>query len=70
MCGKYVIWRYILTLYFFKKSNYRYLQYSIDPTKIRKQDATNVIVYISENDIGRGLTWDFVRENWERLMRE
>ncbi|XP_052694307.1 aminopeptidase Ey-like isoform X2 [Crassostrea angulata] len=48
----------------------RYLQYSIDPTKIRKQDATNVIVYISENEIGRGLTWDFVRENWERLMRE
>lgn len=70
MCGKYVIWRYILTLYVFKKSNYRYLQYSIDPTKIRKQDATNVIVYISENEIGRGLTWDFVRENWERLMRE
>lgn len=66
MCGNFFYFNIVCV----SKSNYRYLQYSIDPTKIRKQDATNVIVYISENEIGRGLTWDFVRENWERLMRE
>ncbi|XP_069102239.1 aminopeptidase N-like [Argopecten irradians] len=48
----------------------RYLVYSISPDKIRKQDATSVIVYISNNPIGRALAWDFVRGHWDFLMNE
>ncbi|XP_033725116.1 aminopeptidase N-like isoform X1 [Pecten maximus] len=48
----------------------RYLVYSITPDKIRKQDATSVIVYISNNPIGRALAWDFVRGHWDFLMNE
>ncbi|XP_060075201.1 aminopeptidase N-like [Ylistrum balloti] len=48
----------------------RYLVYSISPDKIRKQDATSVIVYIANNPIGRALAWDFVREHWNFLMND
>ncbi|XP_061165768.1 aminopeptidase N-like isoform X2 [Saccostrea echinata] len=48
----------------------RYLKYSLTPSEIRKQDATDVITYISKNEIGRGLAWDFVREHWSQLLKE
>ncbi|XP_062596000.1 aminopeptidase N-like [Saccostrea cucullata] len=48
----------------------RYLKYSLTPSEIRKQDATDVISYISKNEIGRGLAWDFVREHWNQLLKE
>ena len=48
----------------------RYLQYSIDPSKIRKQDAVSVISSIASNPIGRALAWDFVRAKWDFLMGE
>uniref|UniRef100_A0A672T0J7 Aminopeptidase n=1 Tax=Sinocyclocheilus grahami TaxID=75366 RepID=A0A672T0J7_SINGR len=43
----------------------RYLEYSIDPNLIRKQDITYAIVYIADNVIGQPLVWDFVRANWD-----
>ncbi|KAG9332342.1 hypothetical protein JZ751_015349 [Albula glossodonta] len=43
----------------------RYLDYTLDPNKIRKQDATSTIVYIGRNVVGQTLAWDFVREKWE-----
>ncbi|XP_048749587.1 aminopeptidase N-like isoform X4 [Ostrea edulis] len=48
----------------------RYLQYSLISSEIRRQDSTSVIVYISENAIGRGLAWDFVRAHWNKLLEE
>ncbi|XP_038556677.1 aminopeptidase Ey-like [Micropterus salmoides] len=48
----------------------RYLQYCLDPEKIRKQDATFTIVYIASNPIGQPLAWDFVRANWAHLFND
>ncbi|XP_071345766.1 aminopeptidase Ey-like [Trachinotus anak] len=46
----------------------RYLEYSLDPEKIRKQDATYTIVYIAGNPIGQPLAWDFVRSKWSHIF--
>ncbi|NXN31812.1 AMPN Aminopeptidase, partial [Nycticryphes semicollaris] len=46
----------------------RYLQYTLDPTKIRKQDATATINSIASNVVGQPLAWDFVRSNWKTLF--
>ncbi|KAM9764878.1 aminopeptidase Ey-like [Menidia menidia] len=48
----------------------RYLQYCLDPEKIRKQDATFTIVYIARNPIGQSLAWDFIRANWGYIFNE
>uniref|UniRef100_A0A8K9Y312 Aminopeptidase n=1 Tax=Oncorhynchus mykiss TaxID=8022 RepID=A0A8K9Y312_ONCMY len=48
----------------------RYLNYCLDPEKIRKQDATFTIVYIAGNVVGQSLAWDFVRTNWNHLFNE
>uniref|UniRef100_A0A672FXT9 Aminopeptidase n=1 Tax=Salarias fasciatus TaxID=181472 RepID=A0A672FXT9_SALFA len=39
----------------------RYLQYCLDPNKIRKQDASSTIVAIANSPIGQPLAWDFIR---------
>uniref|UniRef100_A0A8C5CRI8 Aminopeptidase n=1 Tax=Gadus morhua TaxID=8049 RepID=A0A8C5CRI8_GADMO len=46
----------------------RYLQYSIDPTKIRKQDSVSTIVAVARNVVGMPLAWNFVRENWSYIF--
>ena len=48
----------------------RYLQYSLDPTKIRKQDATSTIVAVARNVVGMPLAWNFVRENWSNIFEK
>ncbi|XP_063170496.1 aminopeptidase N [Candoia aspera] len=48
----------------------RYLQYTLDPTKIRRQDATATINSIARNVAGQGLAWDFVRMNWRTLFSQ
>ncbi|XP_061077243.1 aminopeptidase Ey-like [Conger conger] len=48
----------------------RYLEYTLDPTKIRKQDATSTIVYIADNVVGQSLAWDFVRAKWEYIFTQ
>uniref|UniRef100_A0A672FXS4 Aminopeptidase n=1 Tax=Salarias fasciatus TaxID=181472 RepID=A0A672FXS4_SALFA len=45
----------------------RYLQYCLDPNKIRKQDASSTIVAIANSPIGQPLAWDFIRANWDRI---
>ncbi|XP_033847513.1 aminopeptidase Ey-like [Periophthalmus magnuspinnatus] len=45
----------------------RYLDYSLDPDMIRKQDATYTIVYIAGNPIGQPLAWDFIRAKWSYI---
>uniref|UniRef100_A0A3Q2PBE6 Aminopeptidase n=1 Tax=Fundulus heteroclitus TaxID=8078 RepID=A0A3Q2PBE6_FUNHE len=47
----------------------RYLQYCLDPGKIRKQDAYEIFVSIARNPIGQPLVWDFVRTNWDYLIK-
>ncbi|KAG8012295.1 Aminopeptidase N [Nibea albiflora] len=48
----------------------RYLEYTLDPNMIRKQDATSTIVYIASNVIGQSLAWDFVRARWSYIFTE
>ncbi|XP_069580564.1 aminopeptidase Ey-like [Brachyistius frenatus] len=48
----------------------RYLLYTLDPTMIRKQDATSVITSVARNRLGQALAWDFVQEHWEYLFTE
>ncbi|NXT18500.1 AMPN Aminopeptidase, partial [Syrrhaptes paradoxus] len=48
----------------------RYLRYTLDPTKIRKQDATSTINSIASNVVGQPLAWDFIRGNWRVLFTQ
>ncbi|XP_068881923.1 aminopeptidase N [Aphelocoma coerulescens] len=48
----------------------RYLEYTLDPTKIRKQDATSTINSIASNVVGQSLAWDFIRGNWRMLFTQ
>ncbi|XP_075570285.1 LOW QUALITY PROTEIN: aminopeptidase N [Pelecanus crispus] len=48
----------------------RYLQYTLDPSKIRKQDATATINSIASNVVGQPLAWDFIRSNWRTLFSQ
>ncbi|XP_039413908.1 aminopeptidase N [Corvus cornix cornix] len=48
----------------------RYLEYTLDPTKIRKQDATSTINSIASNVVGQPLAWDFIRGNWRMLFSQ
>ncbi|KAJ8311540.1 hypothetical protein KUTeg_010895, partial [Tegillarca granosa] len=48
----------------------RYLRYALTPDQIRKQDALLVLRYISSNSVGRSLTWDFIRANWDDIFNE
>ncbi|XP_028286017.1 aminopeptidase N-like [Parambassis ranga] len=48
----------------------RYLEYTLEPTMIRKQDATSTIVYIASNVIGQSLAWDFVRARWSYIFTQ
>ncbi|XP_010570630.1 PREDICTED: aminopeptidase N [Haliaeetus leucocephalus] len=48
----------------------RYLQYTLDPNKIRKQDATATINSIASNVVGQPLAWDFIRSNWRMLFTQ
>ncbi|KAI5620955.1 aminopeptidase N, partial [Silurus asotus] len=42
----------------------RYLEYTLDPNKIRKMDAVSTINYIARNVAGQALAWDFIRAQW------
>lgn len=48
----------------------RYLEYTLDPTKIRKQDATSTIQYIARNVVGMPLAWNFVRAKWSYIFQQ
>ncbi|KAL2093494.1 hypothetical protein ACEWY4_010806 [Coilia grayii] len=48
----------------------RYLNYTLKPDEIRKQDATTVIVSVASNVKGQALAWDFVRANWKYMFTE
>ncbi|KTF82027.1 hypothetical protein cypCar_00006599 [Cyprinus carpio] len=48
----------------------RYLQYTLDPSKIRKTDMVSTINYIAKNVAGQPLAWDFVRGHWSYITQE
>uniref|UniRef100_A0A3P8S153 Aminopeptidase n=1 Tax=Amphiprion percula TaxID=161767 RepID=A0A3P8S153_AMPPE len=48
----------------------RYLEYTLNPELIRKQDATSTIIYIANNVIGQSLAWDFVRARWSYIFNQ
>ncbi|XP_007569290.1 aminopeptidase Ey-like [Poecilia formosa] len=48
----------------------RYLQYCLDPEKIRKQDVSYTFIYIGRNPVGQPLAWDFIRANWLYILNE
>ncbi|KAM3926247.1 aminopeptidase N-like [Leptodactylus fuscus] len=48
----------------------RLLEFSLDPTKIRKQDSLSTITNVANNVIGQALAWDFMRANWETLLND
>uniref|UniRef100_A0A672HE02 Aminopeptidase n=1 Tax=Salarias fasciatus TaxID=181472 RepID=A0A672HE02_SALFA len=48
----------------------RYLEYTLNPTLIRKQDATSTIIYIAENVVGQNLAWDFIRARWPYIFSQ
>lgn len=48
----------------------RYLEYTLDPTKIRKQDTTSTIQYIAGNVVGMPLAWNFIRERWSFIFQQ
>ncbi|KAG5273887.1 hypothetical protein AALO_G00156760 [Alosa alosa] len=47
----------------------QYLNYTLDSAKIRKQDATTVIVAVASNVHGQTLAWNFVRDNWRYITQ-
>ncbi|XP_055479167.1 LOW QUALITY PROTEIN: aminopeptidase N [Psammomys obesus] len=48
----------------------RYLSYALNPSFIRRQDATSTIISIANNVVGQPLAWDFIRSNWKKLFQD
>ena len=49
----------------------RYLNMSLTANSgVRKQDGYKVLGGVGRNTIGRSLTWDFVRENWDTIKTQ
>ncbi|XP_061138849.1 alanyl (membrane) aminopeptidase-like b [Syngnathus typhle] len=47
----------------------RYLDYTLDPEKIRLMDVTTTINYIASNVAGHGLAWNFIRAKWDYVRQ-
>ncbi|XP_055517309.1 aminopeptidase Ey-like isoform X2 [Leucoraja erinacea] len=48
----------------------RYLEYTLQPDMIRKQDATSTISAIARNVVGQSLAWDFIRAQWSFIFQQ
>ncbi|XP_072292126.1 alanyl (membrane) aminopeptidase-like b [Eucyclogobius newberryi] len=47
----------------------RYLDYTLDPDKIRLMDVSSVITSIALNEAGQALAWNFIRANWNYVSQ-
>lgn len=47
----------------------RYLEYTLDPDKIRLMDVSSVITSIAVNEAGQALAWNFLRANWDYVSQ-
>uniref|UniRef100_H2YKR6 Aminopeptidase n=1 Tax=Ciona savignyi TaxID=51511 RepID=H2YKR6_CIOSA len=48
----------------------RYLEYAMDPTKVRKQDIQNTFSYIARQEYGKYTAWAFAMNNWDRVINQ
>eukprot|EP00795_Rhopilema_esculentum_P003842 gene3842-15137_t len=49
----------------------RYLNYSLDDTKVKSQDTSYIFSYVSNNNpIGRYYAWYFLKSNWDRIRKK
>uniref|UniRef100_A0A3P8X317 Aminopeptidase n=1 Tax=Cynoglossus semilaevis TaxID=244447 RepID=A0A3P8X317_CYNSE len=48
----------------------RYLQYTLDPEKIRLADVASIISFVVRNVAGQAPAWDFVRANWDYVEND
>lgn len=46
----------------------KYINLASNTEYIRSQDYLNCLIYISQNRQGQDLVWEFVRENWLKLV--
>nr|XP_019964347.1 PREDICTED: aminopeptidase N-like [Paralichthys olivaceus] len=46
----------------------RYLEYTLDPEKIRLMEVGYIIELIAQNPAGQALAWNFIRANWEYVQ--
>nr|XP_046249908.1 alanyl (membrane) aminopeptidase a [Scatophagus argus] len=47
----------------------RYLEYTLDPEKIRLMDVSSTINDIANNVAGHALAWNFIRANWDYVSQ-
>ncbi|KAF0040887.1 hypothetical protein F2P81_006785 [Scophthalmus maximus] len=47
----------------------RYLEYTLNPEKIRLMDTDTAIQYVAGNVAGQTLAWNFIRANWLYVSR-
>ncbi|XP_058502629.1 aminopeptidase N-like [Solea solea] len=47
----------------------RYLEYTLNPDKIRLMDVDSTIFLVSRNVVGQALAWNFIRANWEYVSK-
>lgn len=47
----------------------RYLEYTLDPEKIRLMDVPSTLNSIAKNEAGQALTWNFIRANWDYVSQ-
>ncbi|XP_055901791.1 uncharacterized protein LOC129938333 [Eupeodes corollae] len=46
----------------------RFIELAWDENNVRGQDYFTCLQYIARNPVGQSLVWDYVRENWEKLV--
>uniref|UniRef100_A0A1A7XIV8 Aminopeptidase n=1 Tax=Iconisemion striatum TaxID=60296 RepID=A0A1A7XIV8_9TELE len=47
----------------------RYLEYTLDPDKIRLMDVATTVYSIAQNAAGQALAWNFIRANWDYVSQ-
>lgn len=47
---------------------HRYIELAWDGSNVRSQDYFQVLQNVADNPIGELIVWDYVRENWQKLV--
>ncbi|XP_026222167.1 alanyl (membrane) aminopeptidase a [Anabas testudineus] len=45
----------------------RYLDYTLNPEKIRLMDVASTIIYIAKNEAAQAQVWNFIRAHWDYI---
>lgn len=48
----------------------RYLEYTLDPDKIRLSEVSFIITSIAQNEAGQALAWNFLRAHWDYVRQD